>query len=91
MANNESPELMTDKEYAQTQKDLIFMGRMVRRMANLDLFLQRTSRAHTLGPILDPTLYKKGRSNMEIFEALAKELQHFQKAVVNIGNLVEKE
>lgn len=69
---------LSDEEYIQTQHSLVTLGALVRRMP-LDAFVNRASEAQTLGPIIDPTLYREAADKLSDVKALAKSLMPFQK------------
>lgn len=68
---------MTEEEYTRTQTALLQLGQVV---AGLDLegFLAMISRAETMGPIMDPTLYRDAADNIQALKALATTLQTYQ-------------
>lgn len=62
--------MMDKQEYLRTQKILFEMATLV---ADLDLngFVEAISFSESIGPMLDPTLYMKGRANLEIIKRMA--------------------
>ena len=71
---------MTDQEYLETQRQVFMITTMVSLM-DLEGFLDRISKSHALGPIIDPTLYQHAMGNLQKIEILARELLSFQKKV----------
>ncbi len=71
---------MKAEEYTATQQQLTLLGQLIN---DLDLvgFIDGASKAETLGPILDPTLYKKSIDKLEKVKALAQAARTFQKEV----------
>lgn len=71
---------MTDAEYAQVQQ-LVISTTAVVCDSEIDLqgFLQRINRVDTIGPILDPTLWKKSYSRMEHIRGMAAALARFKR------------
>ncbi len=74
---------MTDEEYgetqqhAETQQHVVMIATLVKYM-DLDGFLERISLAHSVGPILNPTLYRDAIDDMSKIETLADALRTFQ-------------
>ncbi len=62
---------MNGKQYLETQMALITLGK---RLEQLDLedFLSAISKAESVGPILDPTLYRRAQDNLNAIRELAK-------------------
>lgn len=61
---------MKGKEYLITQIQLLELGKKV-ELLDLDSFLQCIANAETAGPIVDPTLYMKGMTNLRALKNLA--------------------
>ena len=74
---------MDKAAYLQTQTQILAFAQVVRDMP-LDEFMLAISRAHSLGPIVDPTLYRDGVANMTKIEDLARGLLEFQRVVRRI-------
>ena len=72
--------VMTDDEYQKTQDRLVIVAHS---MLTLDLkgFLQRIERADSVGPILNPTLYRLGSGKLERVKRLAQAAKVFQDEV----------
>ena len=64
---------MDSDDYKMTQEMLLMLARQV-RLLDLSAFLQAIDRAETLGPILDPTLYRASLydGNLERIKELAR-------------------
>ena len=74
-----------DKEtYAATQQILLDIARKV-VLLQLDDFLAAIERADTLGPILDPTLYRAGVGSMMKIERIASACRAFQREIHAVG------
>lgn len=76
--NDEKGMTMESAEYFQIQ---ITLQQIAAVVAPLDLqgFLVAAGRAETLGPILDPTLYKAGCENLDKVKELAQAVQCVQR------------
>lgn len=74
---------MNNAEYFATQHQLLLMTSLIKEM-DLDGFLSRIETAYALGPILDPTLYRKGVENMETVRRIAMAAKSFQVVVKSI-------
>jgi len=62
---------MTDEEYQLTQAQLNIAVGMIRALP-LDEFLDRLSEAESVGPILDPTLYRESIKHAESVHRIAE-------------------
>lgn len=71
---------MTNEEYQNTQIQLQMIGEVVSRL-DLAGFLNRIDRAETMGPILDPTLYRRAALGLDKIQTLARAAYAFQRAV----------
>ena len=74
---------MKKEEYQQTQTQLLEIMHTVSSM-DLNGFVNATNRAESVGPILNPTLYRAGQENLEIVKRMAVALREF-KAVLPSG------
>lgn len=72
------PDQMSDETYLFTQQQILLIATLARRL-DVSAFLDRITRAHTMGPILDPTLYRTAARGMGQIEELARALQPFAK------------
>ena len=61
---------MSDEQYLETQQQLVMLWSVVKDL-DLGEFLSRISLAEAVGPIVDPTLYKRGMYKMEVIKGLA--------------------
>ncbi|MBE7413865.1 MAG: hypothetical protein HS130_01000 [Deltaproteobacteria bacterium] len=68
---------MNDAEYKATQEQILFAAFIIDNL-DLNTFLQRIARTFALGPIIAPTLYKKGMDKLDQVRRLAIAAQHFQ-------------
>lgn len=71
---------MTDEEYSETQTAIIIIAQFVNDL-DLVAFLERISLAETLGPIVDPTLYREAAGKLSDVKSLAQALRPFQREV----------
>lgn len=62
---------LTQEQYETIQHQLLLIGELLVQM-DLPAFLEQIETAETVGPILDPTLYRMGMSNMAEVKRLAK-------------------
>ena len=77
-------EKMSDEEYLRTQLLILATARSVLNM-NLHGFLVRIQSAHSLGPIVDPTLYKQAHIDLSKIEKLACALEPFARLARKLG------
>lgn len=80
---------MDSKEYLRTQATIVNMGLALR---NLDLtgFLNQITKAETLAPMIDPTMYKKAQDNLTAIKKLATALLPVQLAFEEVWDAVLK-
>lgn len=79
------PNKMTDAEYQETQQQLLLMAQMISNMPDLSKFLERINTAESVGPMLDPTSWLKGRGNLDKIKKLARAAWEFQKAAREVA------
>jgi hypothetical protein len=70
---------MNDSEYIETQRQIMLLAGMA---AGLDVrgFLERVEQAQSVGPVLDPTLYRAAADNLECVALLARAVADLQAA-----------
>lgn len=68
---------MDSDKYLMIQNQLILFASLIENM-ELEEFLQAINRADTIGPIMDPTLWMKGKDNMHKIERIAQAARAFQ-------------
>ena len=70
---------MNDAQYLQTQKELL---EIAEALSHLDLpaFVERIELAMCAGPVLNPTLYRAGASNLMKIKRIAEAAQSMQLA-----------
>lgn len=61
---------MTNEEYQATQEMLLQAARML-DVLDLNTFRDRIRVAESLGPVLDPTLYRDGHRRLQALDELA--------------------
>ena len=71
---------MEREKYTETLCQLRVLATVVKDMP-LKEFLNAISMADSLGPVLDPSLWKAGRANMNEVETLAQAAFKFQGAI----------
>jgi len=54
---------MNDAEYLQTQMQVLLLAGLLLQL-DLPAFLHRIEAAEALGPVLDPTLYRRAADNL---------------------------
>lgn len=81
---------MDEEKYQITQNQILFLARFVADMP-LGEFIKAIGRAHAVGPIVDPTLYRDGVRNMEQIDKLAKGLRTFQRTVEEVQADVQQQ
>ena len=74
---------MTNEEYTVTQHQLMVMAKIINQM-DLTKFLERIETTHAVGPILDPTLYRKGVGKMTLVQRVAEAALKFQKVTKEV-------
>lgn len=67
---------MTKEEYQDTQQRLMLIRQLCEGMPLSEL-LRAIERADVMGPVLGPTLWMRGRGELEKVRELAKALQVF--------------
>jgi len=73
-----------DREiYSQTQEKLHEISQMV-AILPLEEFIAAINTAETLGPILDPTLFRNAQGNLATINAIAVEALRFQNALKKV-------
>jgi len=68
---------ISEEDYIQTQHSLVTLASIVKDM-QLAAFINQANLAETLGPILDPTLYREAGSQLNDVKELAESLLPFQ-------------
>ena len=74
---------ISNVEYEMTQAQIVMMARFVRDLP-LEDFLQAIDRAEAVGPMVDPTLYIRGRDKLEQIKKMAQGLRKFQLALPEV-------
>jgi hypothetical protein len=72
-----------NEEYSVIQAQLTLMAGLIAEM-KLTGFLQRITRAHSTGPIFNPTLYRNAMDGLDKVERLARAAAAFQAVVHKI-------
>jgi len=81
---------VNNEEFITTQRQLLLMASLVREM-DLDGFLERIGTAYALGPMLDPTLYKRGVDNLEIVRRIAEAARKFKATAEEVCGEAKKQ
>ncbi|MFH0809826.1 MAG: hypothetical protein V2A77_05090 [Pseudomonadota bacterium] len=68
---------MDKEQYMQVQQQVVMLANMVRALP-LALFIETAAKAETVGPFLDPTLYREAAGKLALIMGLARALQRFQ-------------
>lgn len=68
-------------DYKETQYQLLMISRIFVENLNLDEFIKAINKAEAVGPVIDPTLFKKGNPNMQRIKNIAYAAQRFQNEV----------
>lgn len=71
---------ITKEEYETTQQQMLLIARIVREMP-LAAFLRAAERMDTVAPIIDPTLYLRGRDKLDTIKKMAEGLLAFQNSL----------
>ena len=71
---------MTKEEYMATQQQVLMLASLTRELPLEDL-LDWISRAESVGPVMNPTLYMQARGNMELVKELARALLTVKKVL----------
>lgn len=80
---------MNQEKYVKTQVTLIEIGKMAQGL-DLISFLSDINNAEIIGPLQDPTLYRRAKDNLEAIKKLAETLQPFQKQFTAVYHTVLK-
>lgn len=74
---------MDDANFCMVTQQLLMLGHLVK---DLDLaeYIQAINRSDSVGPILDPTLWRKGHHKTELLKKMAEGLLQFQKNIPTI-------
>lgn len=71
---------MTDDEYERTQTALQSLRAQV-EVLDLDGFLARITHAEVLGPVLDPTLYRRAARQLDVVKRIALAAKRLKEVV----------
>lgn len=84
-----STEPMSNEEYQDVQNKVCFFAGAILPL-NLDAFLERIRVAEAVGPMEDPTLFRKAAGKLGAIKALAEGLAAFQRTARRAsGDLIE--
>lgn len=73
---------MKRHEYDNAQQLILLCAQGIDGLPfKLDEFIAAIERAESTGPVLDPTLYMKGKDNLEQIKIIAKAARRFKKEV----------
>lgn len=72
---------MKEEDYEETQYQLLTLSRIIVDTLKLDGFIKTINKAEAVGPVIDPTLFKKGNPNMQRIKNIALAAQRFQNEV----------
>src|SRR4051812_38317985 len=82
--------IMRNEQYLETQMQVVRMAALARTLP-LAEFLSAIDRAETMGPILDPTLYRAAMPKLDQVKALAASLRRFQVEAEKLAAVLEGE
>jgi len=71
---------ISEEDYVQIQLSLVTLASIVKDM-QLAAFINQANLAETIGPILDPTLYREAGQRLNDVKALAESLLAFQNEI----------
>lgn len=74
--------------YLETQNKIFEEAANIKAM-RLDEFIKATELADSAGPVLDPTLWRAGKKNLDVILKLARALKDFQDKASEIPDFVE--
>jgi hypothetical protein len=74
-------EKLSDENYALMQAQFELMGGLLVKLPPIGKFIERIERAETVGPIVDPTLYRDAMGNLENIKRLARAFLGVQQEV----------
>jgi len=74
---------MKKEQYLATQELLLALSRQI-LMLPLKKFIEAIDLAETLGPVLDPTLYRQGADNLSAIRVLARAARKFQQEIERV-------
>ena len=78
---------MTREEYIATQHQLMLIAQIINQM---DLTSFWSAVTHAVGPILDPTLYRKGVGKMTLVQRVAEAALKFQRVTKEVLSEFER-
>ncbi len=73
-------EHISKEQYVQTQMSLVTFASLVKDMP-LTGFINQANLAESIGPIVDPTLYREAGAQLNDVKALAESLLPFQNEI----------
>ncbi len=73
--------MIDEEQYITTQHQLVTLAGLVKDFPLLE-FINAANRVESLGPLLDPTLYRAAADKLSDVKALAEALLPFKKEVV---------
>jgi hypothetical protein len=74
---------MTEEQYDATQQQALLFAGLVADLP-LEEFLALARRAYSIGPFVDPTLWRAGRENLGAIIQVVTALREFQTAVLTV-------
>jgi hypothetical protein len=71
---------MDEADFHMVTQQLLMLGNLVKEL-QLAEYINAINRADSVGPILDPTLWRKGHRKTDILRKMAEGLLEFQKSL----------
>ncbi len=71
---------MDEAEFHMVTQQLLMLGNLVKDIKLAD-YITAISRADSIGPIVDPTLWRKGHQKTAILQKMARGLIEFQESL----------
>ena len=76
---------MTDKEYLELQGRILAMASIIATFPmDLDAFIERITIAESVGPVLNPSVYDKGRKLLNNIKEVALATRTYQKKIQSL-------
>lgn len=86
----EPPTRMSDEDYALVQMQLLTMGQLIHAL-DLDGFLRRSDGLDAIGPIVDPTIWRRGHKRLAAIREVARAAKVFKSAWGELAEVIQNE
>lgn len=79
---------MKQEDYISTQAQILAIAKIINNIPLYE-FIEAASRAETIGPLIDPTLYLAAIDNLTTIKHLAQSLLPFKRAIEKLASQVQ--